>query len=83
VRRGPIVRRCWEQAATIRRQKREIQRLTHGYRVANDANEQMAQQVTGWRERALALYLAADPEQRELVMRHYQTLDRLPTGGDS
>jgi hypothetical protein len=82
-RRGPIVRLCWEQAATIRQQKRDIRYLTRGYRAAVDANQQMAVQVTGWRDRALSLFLIADPDLRDLVMRHHATLDRLPTGGDA
>jgi hypothetical protein len=81
VRRGPIVRLCWDQARTIRRQKQEIQNLTRGYRFAQDANVRLTEQVTGWRVRALSLFLVADPDLRDLIMRHHATLDRLPTGG--
>jgi hypothetical protein len=31
--------------------------------------------------RALSLFLVADPDLRDLIMRHHATLDRLPTGG--
>jgi hypothetical protein len=81
VRPAPIVAICWRQARTIRRQAQDIRRLERAYRVAVDANQHQAVRLEGWRVRALSLFLVADPDLRDLIMRHHATLDRLPTGG--
>jgi hypothetical protein len=73
----PLLSVCFRLAVRVRRQSRDLRRLERAYRVAVDENEVLQGRVEGWKERCLALYLAAEDEPRELVMRHYQTLDRL------
>jgi hypothetical protein len=82
MRRGPIVRLCWEQAARIRRLTQEVEgwRAAHARRTADWRDAQ--RKADGWRVRCDSLYEIADPDLRDEVLGVHNTLDRLPTTED-
>lgn len=79
---GPIVATCWRQAARIRRQSRDIARLSKAYRYAIADRDLLQRDIDGWTSRCASLYLIADPTLRDEVLGVHNAIDWLPTTED-
>lgn len=77
----PIVEVCWRQAARIRNLTRDIQTLSAAYSRATADLAAQEQAAERWRARCLSIYLIADPELRDGVMRSHSDIDAM-SGGD-
>jgi hypothetical protein len=80
--RHPIVEVCWRQAARIRRQARDIATLSAAYKRATADLAAQEQAAERWRSRCLSIYLIADPELRDGVMRSHSDIEVMTKEAD-